>query len=262
MNAKNDTGARIGFATVLRYLAVAFAPEDGTGTGAADLYPNDPAKTDPAKVETDKTDKTDPAKVEVETDKAKEEAKTTADDKVDPKAEDKTKDAKVEDKKVDDAAKTNAPEKYVFAAPEGFTISDDMQARFDPVARDLDLTQEQAQKLVDLYAAVRKDDHQKHETIVADWVDQAKKDPEIGGDHWDTTCNDVKRALKAYASPPLIEYFELSGLGNHPELIRVFAKIGKSIKDDPVDVPNVDGRGGRPAAFSYRDMYPDDKPRA
>lgn len=44
-----------------------------------------------------------------------------------------------------------APEKYAFTAPEGQELDTSALAQFEPVARELNLTQEQAQKLVDVY---------------------------------------------------------------------------------------------------------------
>ncbi|ECV7263739.1 TPA: peptidase, partial [Salmonella enterica subsp. enterica serovar Strathcona] len=43
-----------------------------------------------------------------------------------------------------------APEKYAFTAPEGQELDTSALAQFEPVARELNLTQEQAQKLVDV----------------------------------------------------------------------------------------------------------------
>lgn len=47
-----------------------------------------------------------------------------------------------------------APEKYAFTAPEGQELDTSALAQFEPVARELNLTQEQAQKLVDVYPKV------------------------------------------------------------------------------------------------------------
>ncbi|MCV5473515.1 peptidase, partial [Escherichia coli] len=44
-----------------------------------------------------------------------------------------------------------APEKYEFQAAEGVELDADALKDFEPVARELNLTNEQAQKLVDAY---------------------------------------------------------------------------------------------------------------
>ena len=50
------------------------------------------------------------------------------------------------------------PEVYDFAVPEGFEALDEQTlAKFDPIARELNLNQEQAQKLVELYGGAVSD---------------------------------------------------------------------------------------------------------
>lgn len=65
-----------------------------------------------------------------------------------------------------------------------------------------------------------------------EWVKQAKEDPEIGKQNFEEALGIAKKGLKAFATQPLIEFLDSSGLGNHPEVIRLFYKIGQLIKDD------------------------------
>ena len=65
-------------------------------------------------------------------------------------AAEKAKSEKVEkDKKPE-----GAPEKYEFTAGEGVELDTEALKDFEPVARDLNLTNEQAQKLVDAYPKI------------------------------------------------------------------------------------------------------------
>ena len=149
-----------------------------------------------------------------------------------------------------------APEAYeAFTAPEGTTLDQAAIDAFSPVARDLNLTQEQAQKLVDLHAEQAQgwlqglyDAHAKQR---ADWVAAAKADGEIGGaDHADKVAV-AKDALKRFGTPELNKALEDSGLGSHPEVVRFFHRVGKAIADDAVVLPTTSG-GPR----SPRSLYP------
>lgn len=72
--------------------------------------------------------------------------------------------------------------------------------------------------------------------ISEEWVKQAKEDPEIGRQNFEEALGIAKKGLKAFATQPLIDFLDSSGLGNHPEVIRLFYKIGQLIKDDSITV--------------------------
>ena len=155
-----------------------------------------------------------------------------------------------------DEKPAGAPETYeTFSVSEGMTLDQAAVDAFTPVARDLNLTQEQAQKLVDLHAEQAQtwlqglyDAHAKQR---ADWVAAAKADGEIGGaDHADKVAV-AKDALKRFGTPELTTALEDSGLGSHPEVVRFFHRVGKAIADDAVVLPTTSG-GPR----SPRSLYP------
>ena len=91
------------------------------------------------------------------------------------------------------------------------------------------------------------------------WADDAKADKEIGGDKWDGTVKSAQRAINTLGTPALKEYLQASGGGNHPELIRVFAKVGGLIKEDspPSDGPGGHGKPADPAHV----LFPNDAPK-
>jgi hypothetical protein len=61
------------------------------------------------------------------------------------------------------------------------------------------------------------------------WADAAQSDPEIGGAAFQRELDYAHQALKVYGTPELHEALESTGLGNHPELIRLLSKIGRSL---------------------------------
>ena len=154
---------------------------------------------------------------------------------------------KTGDKKDGDKKPEGAPEAYEFKAPEGAELDKDAVAQFEPIARELNLSQEQAQKLVDLYGSkvmpqLMKQQADTWQKQVADWGTAAKEDAEIGGDKFDGNLTRAKQAMDKFATPQLREFLETTGMGNHPELIRVFVKVGAAMSEDSLVTSNEKGQ--------------------
>ena len=129
-----------------------------------------------------------------------------------------------------------APEKYEFTAGEGVELDADALKDFEPVARDLNLTNEQAQKLVDAYpkilAGVQQRQAEAWQKQTEGWAETVKADKEIGGDKLTANLSAAQRALDQFGTPELKEYLNATGLGNHPDLVKTFVKIGKAMSED------------------------------
>jgi hypothetical protein len=131
------------------------------------------------------------------------------------------------------AAPQGAPEQYEFQTPEGLTLDDAVLGEFSGVAKELNLTQEHAQKVLDRMAPVlqaRQTDQL--QAASAGWAQAAKADSEFGGDALSENLATAKKALDAFASDGLKALLNESGLGNHPEVIRLFYRTGKAISED------------------------------
>lgn len=130
-----------------------------------------------------------------------------------------------------------APEAYEFKAAEGVDLDTDALKDFEPVARELNLTNEQAQKMVDLYGTkimpmVQQQQVEAWQKTTEQWAADVKADKEIGGDKLTGNLSAAQRALAQFGTPELKEYLEGTGLGNHPELVKAFVKIGKAMSED------------------------------
>ncbi len=144
--------------------------------------------------------------------------------------------------KAEKEKKPAAPEKYEFTPPEGQELDANALAVFEPIAKELGLSQEQAQKLVDIYPQIQQQQAEAWSKQVADWGEQVKADKEIGGDKFNASVGAAQRALDQFGNPELREYLNASGLGNHPALVRFCAKVGKAMAEDTFVVPNQGGQ--------------------
>lgn len=150
-----------------------------------------------------------------------------------------------------DQKQEGAPEKYEFKAGEGQELDTAALEQFEPIARELNLSNEQAQKMVDLYGTkilpmVQQHQAEAWQKTTEQWAADVKADKEIGGDKLTANLSAAQRALDLFGTPELKEYLNTTGLGNHPDLVKTFVKIGKAMSEDGM----VDGsnQGQRSAA--------------
>ncbi|EMX9091499.1 peptidase [Klebsiella oxytoca] len=138
----------------------------------------------------------------------------------------------------DEQKTEGAPEKYEFQAGEGVELDAEALKDFEPVARELNLTNEQAQKLVDAYpkilAGVQQRQTEAWQAQTEQWAADVKADKEVGGDKLTANLSAAQRALDQFGTPELREYLDGTGLGNHPELVKAFIKVGKAMSEDGV----------------------------
>lgn len=178
---------------------------------------------------------------------------------------DKTKPAAKDDDKNKDDTANKVPEdgKYDLKMPDGVELDAELASALGPDFKELGLTNGQAQKLVDKYIEVqtkRGEARMKDwSETVQGWADQAKADKEIGGDKFPTTVKNAQRFLNAHATPELRDYLNASGGGNHPELIRIFAKAGEMVREDNPAAGGAEGNG-KPVDVAHA-LFPTDAPK-
>ncbi|MDT7481756.1 peptidase [Citrobacter portucalensis] len=138
-----------------------------------------------------------------------------------------------------DQKQEGAPEKYEFKPAEGQELDAAALEQFEPIARELNLTNEQAQKMVDLYGTkimpmVKQQQVEAWQKTTEQWAADVKADKEIGGDKLTANLSAAQRALEQFGDPELKEYLDTTGLGNHPALVKAFIKVGKAMSEDKV----------------------------
>ena len=162
----------------------------------------------------------------------------------------------VESKTSETDAPKGAPEQYEFNtkvadAPE--ELDPDVVTAFGDVAKDLDLPQDAAQKVLDKVAPVIQAKQAKVlEQVKTDWANDSQADKEFGGENLAENLNVAKTALDAFGSDSLKSLLHETGFGNHPEIIRFMYKAGKAISEDSY-VGNSEGamsQGADPKDFN------------
>lgn len=151
-----------------------------------------------------------------------------------------------------------APEVYAdFSVPEGISIDTDLMGKFNTLAKDVNLSQDNAQKLVDLVSENTKSLTEKGEADFIktrdEWINNLKKDPDFGGEKFNETIERAKRAVNKFGSKDLLQFLDKSGYGDNAELLKMFARVDRLVGEDKL----VDGKpsGFRPKS-SAEVLYP------
>ena len=129
-----------------------------------------------------------------------------------------------------------APEKYDLKLPEGSPFDASAIERTAAYARERGLTNDQAQALLERESSAVKgfaDAQQANlKATMEGWVKAAQSDTEIGGANFGANVEMAKRALTRYGTDEFRKALEETGLGNHPEVVRTFLRIGKAMAED------------------------------
>lgn len=129
-----------------------------------------------------------------------------------------------------------------FKAPDGMTLDTELLGQATPLFKELNLTQEQAQKLVDFQAAnalkTRQSQQEAFTSLINKWQTDAKADKEFGGEKFEESVGIARLAVQKFGTPAFKQLMEDHGVGNHPEMIRFMLNIGRTLKED---VPGATG---------------------
>lgn len=160
----------------------------------------------------------------------------------------------------DKAKPQGAPEKYEFQAPEGATFDDGVLGAFSDVAKELDLPQDKAQRVIDkVLPAMQARQVEQAGEFYAEiggppdtWAASSTADKEFGGDKLAESLAVAKKARDAFGTPELTTLLNKTGLGNHPEIVRVFYRAGLAISEDRLVTG---GQGGQAGTGDARRLY-------
>jgi len=158
------------------------------------------------------------------------------------KEEEKSEESK-EDKKEDES-------ELVLKAPEDSKLNEADMERITSYAKENGLSKEAAQKLVENESEAR-DEYfdslqEQHKQMIGKWQDQCKLDKEIGGDNFSKNIELARRVAHKFGTQEFLADLDSSGYGNHPEVVRTFARIGRAMSNDELVRPGAGPKVERP----------------
>jgi hypothetical protein len=167
------------------------------------------------------------------------------------------------EKKPDDkpADKPVVPETYDFKAPDNYTLDPKLLETVTPIFKELGLTNEQAQKLVDIQIgreiANAKAPQDAYAATRTEWQTKTKADPEMSAYGFDNVKTDIGKvitALPADLQPAFREAMDITGAGDHPAFVKAMWKLASLVTEGS----HVSGRG--PSPQGQRAPGTNDKP--
>jgi hypothetical protein len=130
----------------------------------------------------------------------------------------------------------DVPETYDLKLPEGSLLDAGRIEEIALLAKEKGLSNEQAQLVLEReHAAVASFAERQMEQLKerqSEWIEAVKNDKELGGEALKENVEFAKRAIERFGSEALKNELNTSRLGDHPEVVRVFAKIGRAMAND------------------------------
>ena len=150
-------------------------------------------------------------------------------------------------------------ESYDFKLPEGMAMDENLRDAVVPLFKEAGINQDTAQKIVDEYAkyvTTKGSDLQKELSDnwgkqLNEWKEETKKDYGTG---LKETLSFASRAIDKFGSDRLREALDDTGLGNHPEFVRFFSRVGKAISEDSFVDP--EQKASSSQGINLKKLYP------
>lgn len=146
-------------------------------------------------------------------------------------------------------------------APEGFELDPTLGTEFMALLNTEKDPVKLAQGLIELSAKANtlasEKGSQEFDAVQDNWKKATKEDPEIGGANYDKNLASTKAVIDRFGGPKLQEAIELTGIGNHPEFVRLMTKIAPMVLEAAPVTPSTPTP---PASrYSSTNLYPDTK---
>ena len=151
---------------------------------------------------------------------------------------------------------TGAPDKYAdFKVPEGFTLDGEVASEASAIFKETNLTQADAQKLVDFYVKHTKQAFEAPFNAYLEkrqeWRDQINADPTIGGSKLNGVKVSIGRLIDSFGDAKVAEAFreamDFTGAGDNPAVVRGLFELSKRLTEGTAV------RGNGPATTGMRE---------
>ena len=158
-----------------------------------------------------------------------------------------------------DAAKPDAPavpEAYELKMPEGQELAEAAAPMVQALFKELGLTQEQAQgvmdKLLEIDAArqpsqeqIQQHYEQQAAALNQSWADECRKLPDLGGDNFSKSLETCAQVMTRFGTPELRDFLTYSALGSNPVFFKFIHSIGSAMSQDVLEHGGSAAKGPR-----------------
>tara|TARA_B100001248_G_scaffold241628_1_gene208490 strand:+ start:3841 stop:4488 length:648 start_codon:yes stop_codon:yes gene_type:complete len=159
---------------------------------------------------------------------------------------------------------------YFYDAPEDFEVTEEVQQQLDDFAdfaQSQGISQEQFQSLIDYQQNRLANGMEAVSAEYADransWATDTQNDAELGGEKLQENIAIAKNAMQQFMSPSMGQMLGMPseenpmgmGLGNHPEVVRLFYRIGKAMQDSSLVVGDAKASDENALSRMYPTMF-------
>ncbi|HBF39779.1 MAG TPA: hypothetical protein DDW50_21005 [Firmicutes bacterium] len=154
-----------------------------------------------------------------------------------PKPGDPPKDpGKTDPEKKEPEKPEGVPEKYEFTAPEGMVLNEANTEKVTGLFKELNLTNEQAQKLVnaegDYLKEVQKSNEAEWNKTTEGWKDETLK---AYGNNWDKEKIFGAKFRDQFIDKETADFMDKMGLFNHPGIVKMMINGGHALAEDHLE---------------------------
>ncbi len=120
-----------------------------------------------------------------------------------------------------------------YTLPDGAVADQELKAEFDPLVKELGLSQKGAQRLVEFKSKLDQRQLQQWNDYQNSLTVAAKRDPEIGGLKYQDTMSAGRQVVSKFGNDAFKAMLRDTGVARHPEMIRFLAKVAKATGETP-----------------------------
>ena len=190
---------------------------------------------------TEDTQATTPEQTQDEKETTEEKADDTTETEAKP--DEKKEGAKEEEPK---EPEKKAPESYEFSPPEGmpegFELNKTVSEAYAEVARELDLSQDEAQSVLSkVIPVMHQQELEQMATMECELRKLAEKDDRLAGDDFDKKVGEAMRVIQAFDKNGLHDLLKTAPIGSHPDLLAMAYTFAQFVSEDGF----VSGKAGK-----------------
>lgn len=131
------------------------------------------------------------------------------------------------------ATKPKEQEPFELTAPEGYPINEAGLKGLNDLCKSANLTKEQGEAVLQHMAGNYAAFTEQQQAQGKAWIEEFKADKDFGGDKFDASLADARKALATFDDSGTVSKMLLeTGYGNNPAVLKIFARVGRALGED------------------------------